>query len=206
MAAEATVPKETLFRSLGFGGDRAPYEEALRAAGLSRPGKAGILASKTEAVRAVLEERFLPACGRGDCRGEAAADGRTVVPASEPRFCALCGGSANQRAVEGMVAACGARGWRRLCVVGGSPNARKALEGLVAGRLDLRLVDGTASRNGAQAAGDVAWADLVVIWGGTQLDHRVSQLYRGGNVVSLARRSVQEAARAVVRAAGGGGR
>jgi hypothetical protein len=204
MSAGATVPKESLFRSLGFGGDRAPYEEVLRAAGLSRPEKAGIQASKEEAVRAALEERFLPVCGRGDCREEAAADGRTLVPASEPRHCALCGGSANQRAVEGMVAACGTRRWRRICVVGGSPNARRALGELVGGRLDLRLVDGTASRNSNQAAADLSWADVVVIWGGTQLDHRVSQLYKGGNVIALARRSIQEMARAVVRAADGG--
>ncbi|MCK6479396.1 MAG: hypothetical protein L6R43_04380 [Planctomycetes bacterium] len=126
------------------------------------------------------------------------------MPASETRFCAYCGGSANVRAVGRMIGACVARGWRRLCVVGGSPHSRTELQRLVGGALELKLVDGTASRSRGQARSDLAWADVVVVWGSTQLDHRVSLLYKGPNVVQMARRSIQEVAREVERAAAGG--
>jgi hypothetical protein len=199
--------KAVLFRECGYGGDGDALEEALHAAGLSNPWLTIIPLSKVEAVRRFIEDRYLLVCGRGECRAEAAAaarEGRTAVPASETRFCAFCGGSANVRAVGRMIEACRARGWRRLCVVGGSPHARTELTRLVGGELELKLVDGTASRSRGQARSDLAWADVVVIWGSTQLDHRVSLLYRGPNVVQMARRSIQEVAREVERAAAGG--
>jgi hypothetical protein len=157
-------------------------------------------------VREALERNFVLACARGDCLREAAEvdDGRTVVPASEPRHCEFCGGSANQRAVGEMIAACRAKGWRRVCVVGGSPNARTALTQLAGRDLDLKLVDGTISRHKGQADSDLAWADVVVVWGSTQLNHKVSILYKGPTVVQMARRSIQELARAVTRKALGG--
>jgi hypothetical protein len=198
--------KAALLRDLGFGGDMALVELALQEAGLSNPRKPNINVSKTDAVRQLIEVRFVLVCGRGDCKQEAAAeeDGRTVVPASEPRHCELCGGSANERAVKGMIEACRRRGWKRLCVVGGSPNARTSLQQLAGHALELKLVDGTMSRHRTQADSDLSWADIVVIWGSTQLNHKVSILYKGPNVVQMARRSIQEVARAVTRAAEGG--
>ncbi|MCK6479115.1 MAG: hypothetical protein L6R43_02875 [Planctomycetes bacterium] len=174
----------------------------MQEAGLSNPRKPNINVSKTDAVREALERNFLLVCARGDCKEEAAAvrDGRTVVPASAPRHCAVCGGSANQRAVEEMLRACQVRGWRRLCVVGGSPNARTALTQLIGRDLDLKLVDGTMSRSKGQADSDLGWADVVIVWGSTQLNHKVSLLYKGPNVVQMARRSIQELAKSVTRA------
>src|SRR5262249_6039895 len=46
-------------------------------------------------------------------------------------------------------------------------------------RLELRLVDGTERRTLGQARLDLEWADLVLLWGGSELDHRVSTLYTG---------------------------
>ena len=199
--------KATLFRELGYGGDPELMEAALDAAGLSNPWLAIIPVSRTDAVARLVEEMFLLVCSRPECRAEGAAagDGRTVVPASEPRHCAFCGGSSNERAVARMLEACRARGWRRLCVVGGSPHARTALEELVGAAMELKLVDGTVSRTRGQAAADLLWADVVVVWGSTQLDHRVSLLYKGENVVQMARRSIAEVAKEVAKAAAGGG-
>src|SRR5262249_57717632 len=45
--------------------------------------------------------------------------------------------------------------------------------------LELRLVDGTERRTVTQARLDLDWADLVLLWGGSELDHRVSTLYTG---------------------------
>ena len=102
-----------------------------------------------------------------------------------------------------MIEACRARGWRRLCVVGGSPNARTALQEIVGRDLELRLVDGTVSSSRAHADANLGWADVVVVWGSTQLAHKVSLLYTGENVIQMARRSIQELARSVTKSARG---
>lgn len=198
------VSKAELFTRLGYGASHDLLEAALEEAGLSRPDRSNISAAKADAVREALSERFVIVCSRGDCQAEGAetADGRTLVLASSPDECAVCGGSANARAVDRMVAALTRAGSARLCVVGGSPNARTELERLVAGRLELRLVDGATSRTLQQAQGDLAWADRVAIWGGTILAHKVSILYKGENVIQLARRSIQELAREVCRSVG----
>jgi hypothetical protein len=194
------VPKAELFRRLGYGGGHELLERALADAALSRPEKTGIAAAKEGAVAACLAEWFVPVCSRGDCQEEAThrGDGCTPVAAATQAACAICVGSAHARAVDEMVAAMRRAGIARLCVVGGSPNARTRLEALVAGRVELRLVDGTAKRTADAAKADVAWGDLVAVWGGTMLDHKVSKLYTGDRVFSFARRGIGELARAVV--------
>lgn len=195
------IPKAELFARLGFAGDAQLFEQALAEAGLSRPEKQNISVDKAAAVREVLASRFIPVCTRGDCQAEVASvvDGRSVVPAAVAEECGVCGGSANARAVKEMVEVIRASGMKRLCVVGGSVATRAELERLVAGGLELRLVDGTDHRKSRQASADLAWADRVAIWGGTVLAHRVSNLYRGEHVIHLARRSIQELAREVTR-------
>lgn len=201
----AHLPKAQLFCELGYGGDLQRYETLLQEAGLSHPRKSNIAASKAAAVAELLRGRFFKVCTRPECRQEAEAtaqrQGRQVVPAAAPPACDVCGGSPNQKAVEAMITACRARGWRRLCVVGGSPAVRRELETLVAGRLELRLVDGTRARTDKEARADLAWSDGVVLWGSTQLDHRVSNLYSGPRVIQIARRSLAELARQVLLAA-----
>jgi hypothetical protein len=194
-----SLAKSELFLTLGYGDGHELLERALEEAGLSRPDKTGIAAAKLAEVRRILAGRFSAVCSRGDCRKEAAeeADGRTVVLASSQEECAICGGSANQRAVDAMVAALEAADMSRLCVVGGSPNARVELERLVGGRLQTRLVDGTVARNAHRAHADLAWADRVAVWGSTMLDHKVSLLYKGPKVIQFARRSIQALAREV---------
>lgn len=73
--------------------------------------------------------------------------------------------------------ACRRAGWRRLCVVGGSPETHAELKRLIRPPLELRLIDGTVSRTRKQAKADLHWADHVVVWGNTQLQHKVSEHY-----------------------------
>jgi hypothetical protein len=202
-----TIPKAALFERLGYGGSHDLLEAALADAGLSRPAKSGIAAAKADAVAALLADRFVPVCGRGDCQAdaEAAGDARTTVAAATAADCAMCQGSSNARAVDALVAALHDAGLNRLCVVGGSPTAHTSLTRLAAGRIELRLIDGTASRSAAQAKADLAWADLVAIWGSTILSHKVSALYRGRHVILMARRSIRDLAGEVAAALGEGG-
>ena len=122
-----------MFLRLGYGGSYDRLEEALQDAGLSRPDKQNIAPDKEGAVREALAERFVLVCSRGDCQAEVAevADGHVTIPAATQEECAVCGGSANARAVDEMIAALQAADLTRLCVVGGSPNTRVELERLV---------------------------------------------------------------------------
>ena len=125
--------------------------------------------------------------------GQANAPGREVLQAARPGDCELCGGSENRIAVDRLCAAMGQRRLGKLVIVGGSPSAREALEKLVGARLQLRLVDGSSRRTRAEAKVDLQWADLVIVWGSTQLDHKVSVLYtdtpaaQGGDKVTTVR-------------------
>lgn len=199
------IAKRDLIAGLGYA---SHHEEALAAiaeAGLSNPAKERISVAKTEEVRRVLEARFLLCCGRGDCQAAArqADGGRTVARTASPERCEVCGGSPVERAVAEMRAACAKAGWERLCIVGGSPNARRQLEGSVAAPPALRLIEGTTARTRGQANADLAWADHVVVWGATQLGHKVSRLYSADpKATSLAKRGVQELCLHVAEAAG----
>ena len=194
-----SIRKEQLLRSLGYGGPLADVDVLLERAGLSRAGRRAIHPDKTKAVEAVLDEHFVLHCGRGDCQMAAAADAgsRSLCIASGPEFCSVCGGSAATQAIDEMCRACEAAGWKRLCVLGGSPTAREQLSGRVGRRLELRLVDGLAARSGKQASSDIAWADHVVIWATTQLNHSASKPYEGPKVSVAWNRGLRSLARHV---------
>lgn len=190
------IPKTDLFLELGYADGHDLMDLVLEEAGLSRTTKSAITNAKRDAVASLLHERFIAVCGRGDCKAESAETDQIRLPvtAATPAKCEICHGSSNAKAVDDLVTAFHRVGLRRLCVVGGSPNTRNELERLIAGRIELRLVDGTGVRTTAQAKADLAWADRVAIWGATQLAHRVSRLYHGQHIVQLARRSVRDLA------------
>ncbi|HEV2010843.1 MAG TPA: hypothetical protein VGS17_07445 [Candidatus Limnocylindria bacterium] len=81
---------------------------------------------------------------------------------------------------------------RRVVVIGGSPATRQALTRHVEG-LDVQLVDGTRTLDATRARQLLGWADLVLVWGTTQLDHRVSTLFTSAKdrkVVTAAKRGI----------------
>ncbi len=198
------VDKAELLRSLGYGDSLAKIDPLLEEAGLSNPSKRGIDPAKQARLREIVETHFLLVCNRGDCRERARRlqGDRSLALAADGTWCAICGGSANQAAVDRMVGACCAAGWTRLCIVGGSPNTRETLSALVGGRLELRLIDGKAARAKKLAKADLGWANHVVVWGATQLAHKTSAQYTGDpKCTSLARRSITELAKHIETAA-----
>ena len=152
---------------------------ALEAAGLTRAGKARMSAVKEERARTVLDAGFFRHCATPACAEAAARSGRVPLRTADRARCNSCGGSDNRRAQEALVAACQHAGIRRLVIIGGSPSVREELRDALSTRLELRLVDGTERRTLAQARLDMDWAELVLLWGGSELDHRVSSLYTG---------------------------
>lgn len=205
-AAPHDLAIDELLDRLGYGGERARVQAraALEAAGLTNPRKQRIASAKVAAVTAALAARFVRTCARTACRRAAAAAGREIVEVAQPRDCETCGGQENSTEVERAIAALRERGLPRIVVVGGSPATHEELRRLITDRLELRLVSGTDRRNSTAAKADLAWADLVVVWGGTELDHKVSKLYtdaKPSHVVTCPRRGIAALATTMVEAA-----
>lgn len=163
-------------------------------AGLTRAGKVRISEAKLPRAEALLDGRFFRVCGAQDCMQVARLSGREPLLVQPRTHCERCGGSDNRRAEVTFLESCKRHGVRRVVVVGGSPAVREELEAQLGEKLELRMVDGTMRRTEAQARHDLEWADLVLIWGGTELHHKVSAHYRHGlhpqKVVHVARRGV----------------
>jgi hypothetical protein len=200
---------DTVLDELGYVGEHARRQarEALEEAGLTNPRKTRIASSKLDAVHEVLGRRFVLLCTRSTCRQAAVIRGRRILDTARPTDCSVCAGSANTFDVERAITALTGQGLHRVVIVGGSPSTREELQELVAGRLELRLVSGSERRTARDARADLRWADLVAIWGGTELDHRVSMLYTqgpGGRVVTCPRRGIAAMAATLITAAQGG--
>ena len=172
--------------------------EVLIAAGLLNPKRSALAASKLEACRGALALFFVLLCDHCATRSE---DTRDRLSVADRRRCERCGGSSNRAAVENAAESFRGRGLRRLVVVGGSPSAHEELRRLWP--LDLRVVDGTERHMGWQARANLDWADLVVVWASTELNHATSGHYtsvRGElrrKVVVAPRRGIEALADAI---------
>lgn len=175
---------------------RARARTVLEEAGLTRPGKLRMSEPKLQKAAEVLQGRFFPVCADGACIKVAQASGREPLRVEPRSHCARCGGSANHRAEVAFVETCNRLGVRKVVVVGGSPAVREELEAKLGHHIDLRMVDGTERRTSDRARSDLEWADLVLVWGATELHHKVSGHYTHGGpaysrkVVHVVRRGV----------------
>ena len=190
---------------LGFGLPQAlgAARAALEEAGLTRPGKQRMSDEKLPRAAQLLKGRFFLHCDSRECAAFAAASGRQPMLASLKGACERCGGSDNSRAETEFLEACRRKGARRVVVVGGSPAVREELEAALGGALELRLIDGTERRTGDKAKADLEWADLVLVWGGSELHHKVSMLYTSAQP-PLRKKVVHSAKRGVAALLGAG--
>ena len=155
--------------------EQSAARAALEEAGLTRPGKQSMSDEKIDRVGLVLASRFSFACPA--CIGPitAARPDATVLPVDDDR-CDGCGGSDHQVAANRFLDACRTHGVRSVAVVGGTPVTRQALVPLLPG-IALERVDGTGQMNAQKARSIIERSDLVIVWGKTQLDHKVSNLF-----------------------------
>jgi len=187
------LPITSVLADLGFvaPAERAVARAALEAAGLTRPGKQAISAAKLPRVRELLATRFALSCTAcTDALRRAQPDAELLVVGDER--CERCGGSDHRAAALQFIAACHDHRVRRVVIVGGNPTTRQALTRHLEG-LEVQLVDGTRGLNATRARQLRDWADLVLIWGTTQLDHNVSTLFtssRNRKVVTAAKRGI----------------
>jgi hypothetical protein len=150
----------------------------LEEAGLTRPGKERMSNEKLPRATAVLEEKLFLHCTQVECSSFAKSTGREPVQCEPRNTCQRCFGSDNARAVKDVLEACRKKSLSKLVIVGGSPTVRQELERLVPQELELRLVDGTKARPTDQAKADLQWGDVVLLWGATELHHKVSNQYQ----------------------------
>lgn len=172
---------------------RASARATLELAGLTRPGKTRLSVEKLERCAAALRAHFALHCQSADCIAWATSSGREALTSLTKNTCHRCGGSDNARAAQELTEA----GVRKLVVVGGTPATREELERLLGGRVELRLVDGTRHRPIERAKADLEWADRVLLWGATELHHKVSKQYADApaaraRVVHVPRRGVAQ--------------
>jgi hypothetical protein len=156
---------------------RGSARAALEEAKLTRAGKQRISVDKKERAEALLKEKFFVHCSDEPCTAQASRSGRVCILTTHRDRCERCGGSANQGSAMGLVSAFRKKGFSKLVVVGGSPAVRTELERMLGGQIQLRMIDGTERRTGDRAKNDLEWADLVLVWGGSELHHKVSLLY-----------------------------
>jgi len=125
-----------------------------------------------QAAPEALVERRCPAC-----MDAAPSPGARATPTDGTVPCDRCGDSVNKREALTLIEAFAERGLRRLLVVGGGPGTAEELRTLLGETIELRIVDGESHRNATQAAAELAWADIVVIWASTILPHKISKLF-----------------------------
>ncbi len=196
MSADKDIDGWFAERGITLQDARARARAVLEEVGLTSARKVRISEAKLPKAEQVLAERFYRVCAASDCQQVARASGREPLLVEPRSHCEHCGGSNNRRAEVAFLEACQRHGVRRVVVVGGSPAVREELEDKLSGRLELRMVDGTERRTAGKAQSDLEWGDLVLVWGATELHHKVSAHYTQPGtpyrhkVVHVARRGV----------------
>ena len=177
MSADRDIDEWLAERGLTPPDSRTRARTVLEEEKIINPKKARMSEQKLARAEAVLAERFFLVCSAAACMQVGRSSGRELLQVEPRTHCESCGGSNNRRAVTDFVEACERKGVRRVVIVGGSPAVREELEEQLGGRVELRMVDGTERHTGDKARHNLEWADLVLVWGATQLHHKVSAHY-----------------------------
>ena len=203
--ADQPLDLNALLTELGFDSTESQQlaRTALVDAKLTTPTKSRIDGAKRPRVEGTLRSQFLVSCGAADCERDAGE--RTVVRTSALQHCWSCHGSPNRRGAQSAIEAMRRGNIRRLVIVGGSPSVHDELRQFLGNAIDLRIVSGTERRTLDLARSDMRWADLVLVWGSSELDHKVSTLYvnqkdhSSASVVLINRRGIAALMDAIVQ-------
>lgn len=194
-----------LLTELGF--VAAPAQRAVRvhlqAASLTNPTKVNIQRTKRDAVEEAVRTRIARSCGAAPCDRVLATSGREVIEV-EPSFCEVCRGSEGERALMQMADAMVTARRTHLLVLGGSPASRTQIRETLRGRpIEVEFIEGDRPTGERRARELSASADIIVIWGGTILDHKVSQPFAdlgefSAKRITIAQRGAASLARGVI--------
>ncbi len=195
----------TLLSELGFSSpaSQRAARRHLEAAGLTNPSKKNIQRSKRDAAEEIIRTHIARSCGAAPCDRVLATSRRAVIAVDSP-FCEVCKGSEGERAILEMADALVAAGRPRLLILGGSPGSRTQIRDSLRGRpVEIEFVEGDRPTGEKRARELSAGADVIVIWGGTILDHKVSQPFAdlneySGKRITIAQRGAASLARGVL--------
>ena len=200
-----TVPDISIarmFKDFGIatpGAQKAAREALSRARIISsRPNRTNIASEKVDRARQALETAFLWHCSNGDCRRQAEASRSLLV---DQAHCTICGGSKDRSSLTAMATALAASNVSKVLVVGGTEAKGREIREKSPSGIEWRFVDGTKSKDDRYFRPAHRWADIIVIWGSTVLDHRVSSHFEAkgdARVITVTRRSIGALAEAVV--------
>lgn len=179
MSADRDIDAWLAERGITLADSRARARATLEEAKIINPKKARMSEQKLERAEALLAERYFRVCSAPACQKVAHASGRELLAVDPRSHCESCGGSNNRRAITDFIEACRRKDVRSVVIVGGSPAVREELEEQLGGEVQLRMVDGTERHTAEKARYNVEWADLILIWGATELHHKVSEHYTG---------------------------
>ena len=167
-----------------------------------RRKRANIASAKRKAVESCLKESFAWRCNGGDCKAAAQASGRPSLAVDKKR-CSYCNGSSDEAALRQMAEVMASRGLSQLLVVGGTDKKWQEIKAKSGGlKIEWRFIDGTVARDDRYYRSDRNWANIIVIWSSTPLDHRVSKHFTGRSddrVITADRRSIAALCQSVIR-------
>lgn len=208
----ASIPIARLLREAGF---TSPEAQAVARAvleqhGLTNPRKQQIAPEKVARARALFAAQLRATCVDPDCLRIAATRWPERLPVQVAlNSCAICGGSSQRRAVLVLDEALIRIGISRLLLLGGTPPQHTTLRALlVETSVNLRTVDGSGrGHSKTEAAQQIAWAELIVIWASTPLHHKISVPYTSQApahmpVITVARRGVESLCRSIAEGLG----
>lgn len=177
MSSDVAIDTWLAENGYGLPSTKLKAHATLEEAGLTRAGKLRISAEKLPRALDALRMKLCLHCATPECLGFAKGSGRVPMPCDPRSACERCGGSNNRRAEADLIEACARAGVKRLVIVGGSPAVREELEGALGDALQLRMIDGTERRTIDNAKADMQWGDLILLWGASELHHKVSMQY-----------------------------
>lgn len=192
-----------MFKDMGIGASASQKaaQDALAEAGIisSRPNRTNIAAAKVNRALEVLEEVFSWHCG--SCKTKSTEAGRRTLLVKRTR-CMICGGSNDRHALEEMASSAAASNVSKILVVGGTSTKHREMREKSPSGVEWRFVDGKKSKDDRYFRHNRRWAEIIVIWGSTELDHKVSNHFDGkgdSRVITVSRRSIGALADGVIR-------
>lgn len=191
---------ETIRKMLCRLGVREPQEQTKAISKLqelsvisSRPNRTGIASDKEGRVRESLQAAFIWHCRRGDCQREAKASGKLPLLVDAAACHAPVHSPRNQRLAD-IALIMQSRSMSNILIVGGTEKYQRELLSISPNGLSWRFIDGKRVRDARYYRSDKAWADLILIWASTPLDHKVSQHFQACNdprVVTVPGRGIE---------------
>ncbi len=164
-----------------------PHEEAGALIALARQVPEKILEalgeSGRERLESLLRDALYVTCDQPACAAVARDHARVSVAKER---CEVCGGSDVRLAYRQFADTCQAFAFKQVTIVGGSPQYREQLRMLhkdTKATFALQVVSTERPGEGKRAQ---SVKDLVVIWGGSEIDHSATNHYRDATEWTLA--------------------